>query len=81
MKPTNDTGSSPVYIDTNVFLARMNPKHPNHGKATKFLKEVRRSGNGVVSTYTIFELIWVLVYLKKAKYIPSVLDRVFKSNV
>ncbi|MBN2153062.1 MAG: type II toxin-antitoxin system VapC family toxin [Candidatus Lokiarchaeota archaeon] len=70
-----------VYVDTNVFLARMDKKHKNHLKAWRFLKEIRQKGTGVVSTYVIFELIWVLIYLEKSAFIPTVLDKVFKTNV
>lgn len=70
-----------VYIDTNVFLARMDKKHKHHATAARFLKAIHQEGTGVVSTYTIFELIWVLVYLDKAPFIPIVLDKVFKTNV
>jgi len=70
-----------IYIDTNVFLARMESDHPYNKKATRFLKEIRHAGNGVVSTYTIFELMWVLIYTKKQAYIQTLLDKVFKTNV
>ncbi|HME54194.1 MAG TPA: PIN domain-containing protein [Candidatus Lokiarchaeia archaeon] len=72
---------SSIYIDTNVFLARMDKNHQNNIQASRFLKEIRHEGNGVVSTYVIFELIWVLIYLKKNAYIPIVLDKIFKTNV
>ena len=72
---------SAIYIDTNVFLARMDKNHKKNKQAMAFLKDIRREGTGVVSTYVIFELIWVLIYLKKPAYIPSVLDKIFKSNI
>jgi predicted nucleic acid-binding protein len=72
---------SSIYIDTNVFLARMDKNHQNNVQASRFLKEIRHNGNGVVSTYVIFELIWVLIYLKKPAYIPTVLDKIFKTNI
>ena len=59
----------------------MDKKYKNHKKAVQFLKETRLQGNGVVSTYMIIELVWVLVYVDKASFIPTVLDKVFKTNV
>ncbi len=70
-----------IYIDTNVFLARMDPKHKNYKVALNFLKEIKQKGTGVVSIYTIFELIWVLIYINKSAFIPAILNRVFKSHL
>ncbi len=70
-----------IYIDTNVILARMDPKHKDYKVALNFLKEIKQKGTGVVSINTIFELIWVLIYIDKSAFIPAILNRVFKSNL
>ncbi len=59
----------------------MDKKHKNYKKAVRFLKEIRQKGTGIVSTYVIFELMWVLIYLDKPAFIPIMLDKIFKSNV
>ncbi len=59
----------------------MDPKHKNYKVALNFLKEIKQKGTGVISIYTIFELIWVLIYINKSAFIPAILNRVFKSNL